>query len=172
MPPNLRVLLVKPKHEASHVTNRTPPNDLASLRTALCSTNWTGIWQRQAWSPLWTFHRLYRLHARCVYTPLLWDFRCCFFVFQTITCRPAKASSILFGSNLQMQTCREINTLASLIFSQCVLTLFFYSFAPACPPQTIRKVKFFTSRKSQNSDVGVQDQLDESEQNKSQISIT
>ena len=130
------------------------------------------IWHRHAWSPTWTFYRLYGIHARCVYTPPLSDFCCRFLCFETVTCRPFKASSILFGSNLQTQTWGKTNILASWIWSRYVFFIMFYSFTPGCHPQTIRKFKFFTSRKSQNPDVGVQDQLDESAQNKGQISIT
>ena len=49
--------------------------------------------------------------------------------------------------------------------------IMFYSFAPGCPPPPIRKLKFFTSRKTQNSDVDVLDRIDQSAQNKSRVSI-
>ena len=128
-----------------------------------------GIWQRHGRSPTWTFYRLYGIHARCVYTPPLIDFCRCFICFQTITCRPVKASSILFGSNLQTQTCQEKKWSSLLHLLSGLFKTIFYSFTPGCPPKTIRKLKFFTSRKRRNSDVRVQDRLDKSAQKKLHI---
>ena len=128
-----------------------------------------GIWQRHGRSPTWTFYRLYGIHARCVYTPPLIDFCRCFIFFQTITCRPVKASSILFGSNLQTQTCQEQNVLASCICSRVFFKLYFILLHPVVPQKTIRKLKFFTSRKRRNSDVRVQDRIDKSTQKKLNI---
>ena len=92
-----------------------------------------GNWQRHAWSPTWTFYRLYGIHARCVYTPVSSDFCCRFIFFQTVTCWPFKASSILFGSNLQTQTWWEIKILASWICSRWVFTLCFILLHPVVP---------------------------------------
>jgi hypothetical protein len=92
-----------------------------------------GIWQRHGRSPTWTFYRLYGIHARCVYTPPLIDFCRCFICFQTITCRPVKASSILFGSNLQTQTCQEQNVIAGCVCSRVFFKLYFILLHPVVP---------------------------------------
>ena len=92
-----------------------------------------GIWQRHARSPTWAFFWLYAVQYRCVCTPSVCDFRCRFYCFQTITCRPVKASSIVFGTNMQTQTCREINKLASWIWSRRVYTLCFILLHPVVP---------------------------------------
>ena len=76
----------------------SPDDDVFNLKTA----KKVGNWQRYAWwpGPTWTFYWLHEVHSRCVCTPSASDFRCQFFCFHTITCRPAKASLIAFKTNL------------------------------------------------------------------------